>query len=516
MADGALLLINPRVASPRGLRLPLSLLSLGAVLEGRRRYVLVDGNVDPHATRTALDVLAREPVALVGVSVMPGPQVGPAVEITRAIRAAHPGIPIAWGGYFPTLYPDAALNASYVDYLVRGQGEDTLLELLGRLPDAGPPSFPSSARDPESLRDVPGLSFRDASGPVHNPNRHFRSPDDYPPLPFESAGDVARYLRPSFMGRRTTAYQAATGCRFVCNFCGVVSFYGGVTKLEGPARTVAALTYLRERHGADSVQFYDNNFFDKEPSSVAMLEALSTVQMPWWCFARADTMVRFSAKTWQLMERSKLRMAYIGAEAADDDANARLKKGGTKVHHIVDVAARCRAHGIIPELSFILGGPDDPESDVERTLAFVRKLKEGCPEAEIIFYYYSPTPQRDPRTVKRDAALPLLPSLGTYGPGGPALPVTPEEWAEPRWVSYVSHLDAPWLTAKVRRRVRDFSQVLACRFPTVQDYHSPAWGKRMLAGLARWRYSTKSYRLPVELRVAQSLVRLRTPQSESL
>ena len=73
---------------------------------------------------------------MVGVTVMPGPQVAPAIEISAAIRAAFPSVPIVWGGYFPTLYPDSAINAPYVDYLVRGQGEATLLDLLARLPDA--------------------------------------------------------------------------------------------------------------------------------------------------------------------------------------------------------------------------------------------------------------------------------------------------------------------------------------------------------------------------------------------
>ena len=78
---------------------------------------------------------------------MPGPQVAPAIEISAAIRAAFPSVPIVWGGYFPTLYPDSAINAPYVDYLVRGQGEATLLDLLARLPDAGAPSATDSARD---------------------------------------------------------------------------------------------------------------------------------------------------------------------------------------------------------------------------------------------------------------------------------------------------------------------------------------------------------------------------------
>src|SRR5215475_4572529 len=63
--DRPVLLINPRMCSPTAIRLPLSLLHLAAVLEGRYDYRLIDGNVDPDATGTALAALAREPHALV-------------------------------------------------------------------------------------------------------------------------------------------------------------------------------------------------------------------------------------------------------------------------------------------------------------------------------------------------------------------------------------------------------------------------------------------------------------------
>src|SRR5689334_12964519 len=135
MLKPRVLLINPRMCSPRSLRLPLSLLSLGAVLEGHYDYRIIDGNRDPDPVRTAREALADGGPALIGLSVMPGPQVAPAIQMASALRNALPQIPIVWGGYFPTLYSDAAINAPYVDYVVRGQGEDTLLELLERLPD---------------------------------------------------------------------------------------------------------------------------------------------------------------------------------------------------------------------------------------------------------------------------------------------------------------------------------------------------------------------------------------------
>src|SRR4051794_13471312 len=111
MTRPRILLINPRICSPRSMRLPLSLLALGAVLEGQYDYRIIDGNVDQEPVQTALEYLSDGAPALIGLSVMPGPQVGPAVQVASALRAARPQIPIVWGGYFPTMYAEAAINA---------------------------------------------------------------------------------------------------------------------------------------------------------------------------------------------------------------------------------------------------------------------------------------------------------------------------------------------------------------------------------------------------------------------
>jgi len=510
------ILVNPKMCSPRSVRLPLSLLALGAVLEEKYDYRIVDGNLDSQAVATVLGLLAEEPGALLAVTVMPGPQVATAIEISAAVRLAHPEVPVAWGGYFPTLYPDAALNAPYVDYVVRGQGEDVLLQLLERLPDAGAPvDVGNSATDPAPLAEIGSLSYKVGGQVVHNPERHFRAPDDYPPLPYERAGEVARYLRPSFLGRRTAVHQAALGCRYHCTFCGVVSMWNGATRLQGAARLERALLTLRDGHGADAIQFYDHNFFDTEESSLPTLEVLARLQLPWWSYARADTLAKFSPETWKLLERSRYRMSYIGAEAASDEVLKRMKKG-SRVEHTFEVARKTREHGIIPEFSFVLGGPEDPEGEVEKTLGFIKQIKAVHPACEVILYFYSPTPQRDPRALAVDASGARLPVLKTYGPDGPELPTTPEEWTEPRWIAYVCHQDAPWLTPRIKARVRDFGKVLACRFPTAQDWSTPVWGKGLLRRLAGWRYATGRYGHPWELDLARRVIPLRDPARESL
>jgi len=516
------ILVNPKMCSPRSVRLPLSLLALGAVLEDRFDFEIVDGNIDPHAINTVLDLVdSRSEIAAVGITVMPGQQVAPAIAVSTAIRAAHPSIPIVWGGFSPTLYPDSAINAPYVDFVVRGQGEHTLLELLQHLPDSGPPSSAAggncmtSVTDDSAISDIRGLTWKRDGEIIHNPDRPLSPPDSFPPFPYRRLRDVETYLRPSFLGTRTAVHQAAIGCRYRCSFCGVASMFNGHTALQGPDRLALAMETLQRRYGANAVQFYDHNFFDDQETSIEALRVMARFGMPWWCYARTDTLAKFSSEDWDMVRRSGLRMAYLGAEAASDNLLKSMKKG-SRVEHTLEVARRSREYGVIPEFSFILGGPEDPEGEIEKTFRFIKRLKTINPECEIILYFYSPTPQRDRSTERAEATRSRIPILRNYGPDGPPLPTTPEEWTQQRWIDYICHQDAPWLTPRIRRRVQGFAQVLSCRFPTVQDHSTPSWAKSALRGLALWRYAGERWDNPWELDLARRAIPLREPQNEGL
>src|ERR1700752_4376721 len=153
-----ILFYNPKATRPRNRRLPLSILAIAAVVEGKEEYAIVDGNLDPHPTESLIALIQERPVGLLPVTVMPGPQAVGAVASCREIRARFPQLPIVWGGYFATNYTAAALNARYVDYAVRGQGELTLLELL------------EAIRGHRELKSIAGLSYKGAGGiPQHNP-----------------------------------------------------------------------------------------------------------------------------------------------------------------------------------------------------------------------------------------------------------------------------------------------------------------------------------------------------------
>ncbi|HVW87117.1 MAG TPA: cobalamin B12-binding domain-containing protein, partial [Bryobacteraceae bacterium] len=125
-----IVLLHPRTGKPKNRRFPLAILSIAAMIERREEYAIVDGNLDPDPDGTLDAIAGAHTVELLAVSVMPGPQMVAAMKHCREFRRKHPQVPIVWGGYFPSLYPDAALSAGYVDFIVRGQGEDVFLELI--------------------------------------------------------------------------------------------------------------------------------------------------------------------------------------------------------------------------------------------------------------------------------------------------------------------------------------------------------------------------------------------------
>lgn len=75
-----ILLFHPRATKPRNCRLPLAVLALAAVLEGREEYEIIDGNLDDRPVETLLKLIDAHPVELLGVSTMPGPQMVAAMD----------------------------------------------------------------------------------------------------------------------------------------------------------------------------------------------------------------------------------------------------------------------------------------------------------------------------------------------------------------------------------------------------------------------------------------------------
>jgi anaerobic magnesium-protoporphyrin IX monomethyl ester cyclase len=502
-ASPRVLLINPTITSARSARFPLAVLSLSAALEGRYPTTIIDGNVDRDFIATALRAIGSADIGAVGISVMGGPQLPTAIAVSRAIRAKSPATPIIWGGHFPTVCPEAALRTPYLDYAIRAQGEESFTALLDAL-------FGGRG---DTLATIAGLSWRRAGEIVHNKDRAFSAASLASRLPYERLGNPRQYLSRTYLGRHTAGYQAALGCRYRCTFCGVATMFRGKTALPPVARLEQDLDFLQRRLGVDGIQFYDHNFFDREVDMVPLLEVLAKFELPWWCFARSDALLNLSERSWALVRKSRLRMAYIGAESPSDWLLHDVRKG-TRSDQTLAAVEKCRSHGVIPELSFMLAPPQDPEGETEKTFEFIRLIKRMHPGTEIMLYVYTPLPP--PPGNKNPAAARAAIELRDCRGEPVTFPAIADEWAEPQWLSYWCHGDAPWLSERLRQRIRDFTTVLGCRFPTVTDIRSPSWGKSALRALASWRYRYGRYDRPWELDFSKRFIRLWDPRVSGL
>ncbi len=485
-------LFNPQSSAGRKPVLPMSLLALGALLEGVHDYVVVDGNLerDPLA---ALDRAIRETAAnVLGVTVMPGPQLAAAAPLCRRLKALHPELTVVWGGYFPTQHWDACLNASYVDLVVRGHAELAFRELLDRLD-----------RD-ENPAALAGVAFRDpATGePRSNPLPPIPHPDRLPDFPYHRVA-LPRYLRRTFMGARTLPHHSSYGCPFFCNFCAVVNMVGGRWLAQSAERTAAVVTRLAGEFGADAVEFDDNNFFVHEARTAEFAERIGHLGVAWWGEARIDTLLKYSPRTWALMADAGLKMVFLGAESGSDETLKRMNKGGSaSAAKTLEIAAKARRHGIVPEFSFVLGNPPDPEGDTATTLEFIRKLKRVNPASEVILYMYTPVPLSGELYEQAKAS-------------GFAFPATLEEWISPAWQEFAQRrsVTMPWLDDPLRRQVREFERVLNAYYPTVTDVRLRGFWRWFLKAVSGWRYHLHLYRFPFELAALQRVLAYQRPET---
>jgi hypothetical protein len=486
-----IVLLNPPSSAGRKPVLPMSLLALGAVLEGRHEYAIVDGNLESDAA-AAVDALVRDWGAqALAVTVMPGPQLAAAVPICARLKALHPRLIVVWGGYFPTQHWEVCLRAPYVDFVVRGHGELVLLGLLDAL---------ERGDDPAALA---GLAARKADGtPASSPLAPIPHPDELPDFPYERV-DVGRYVRRTFMGERTLPHHSSYGCPFLCNFCAVVNMVSGRWLAQSAERTAAVARTLVERFAADAVEMYDNNFFVHEARTVEFASRVRPLGISWWGEARIDTLLRYGEASWAAMRDSGLKMVFLGAESGSDETLKRMNKGGSaSTEKTLGIAEKTRRFGIVPELSFVLGNPPDPVADTAQTLAFIRRVKRVNPAAEIVLYMYSPVPLEGELFAQAKAA-------------GFRFPDTLEEWISPEWQRFAQHrsTDLPWLPDGVRRRVHDFERVLNAYYPTVTDVRLRGMKRALLRTAGGWRYHLRVYRHPLELRALHRAFAYQRPET---
>jgi radical SAM superfamily enzyme YgiQ (UPF0313 family) len=494
--EAVIVLYNPLSTTPGKQPLPISLMSLAAVLDGREPFRLVDGNLEPDPAAAIAGIFEDAPrngPNVLAVTVMPGPQLTQAVEVSKRVKATLPEVSIVWGGYFPTQHPETVMKADFVDFVVRSQGELPFLELLRVLQSGG------------SLSDVPSLSWRNGGGLHQNPLSPPAPLEAFPDLPYHLVA-MEDYIHTDYLGARTVAYNSSFGCPFACNFCAVVAMSNRKWIAQPAERVERVLRCLARAYGIDAVQMHDMDFFVSESRAAELSDRIEDLGLHWWGLGRIDTLMHYSDETFRKMARSGLKMVFSGAESGSEEALARMNKGGTASPELaIELARRLRDHGIVPEYSFVLGTPPDPEEDIRRTFQFIRQVKRVNPATEIILYLYTPVADFD-----QGGTL-----YGEARSRGFAFPETLEEWASRNWreLSLRRGDRLPWIRPALRDRVRDFERVLNAFYPTTTDRKLTSFRRALLKSMSFLRYRFELYGGSVELRVLQRLLKYQRPET---
>ncbi len=488
-----IILLNPRSAT-HNRRLPLSVLTVGAGLEGKFEYQIIDENFENDIDEVLDRSIRRHSVKYIGLSVMPGPQLVRAITISRRLKLLHPDLTVVWGGNFPSIHTDTVLRSRYVDIAVLGQGEVVFPELVQALEHGTP------------LDRVRGIAYRQQDEVVHTEKREWIHPELRPPLPYHRI-NVQRYLQRTYLGNRTSAYHSSLGCPFKCGFCSVVSIFQGRWLAQSAERVAHEVRLVHDRFGVDSIEFFDDNFFTSEARVAEFSQRIHPLAMAWWGEGRSDTILEYKDTTLQAMRDAGCRMIFTGAETGSAEKLRLMNKGGTQSAEVIlEFARRIREHDIVPEFSFVFGSPSETvDEDIERDFKFIKQIKLVNPKSEIVFYVYAPV---------------LLPGASIFKEAakyGFEYPRTLDEWAEPRWANLDLRKNpmTPWIKARHVRNIRNFERVLNAQYPSVTDLRLTRLRRRFLNLVSHWRYATDCYIAPLEIRFLLSTVfKYRRPEEE--
>lgn len=494
------LLFNPRSANHK-YRIPNSILQVAASIEGKFGWSFVDGNLETDPWEKIKSYLETGEYGFFGSTVMPGPQLKQAIPFSKRIREQFPNIKIIWGGYFPSNQLKVCLNSGFVDVVINGPGDKCFPELISRWTNGN-----------LVWNDIPNLAFRSGTEIVVTRKDEIYDQDTLPQMPYarlEEYYPLKRYLGKTYLGSNTLAYHSSFGCPFTCSFCAVVPIYNARWKGKSAELIYQDIKYLREKHGADAIEFHDNNFFVSEKRTAEFSRLVMNDKMFWWGEGRIDTIDKYSDSTLELMRDSGCKMIFFGAETGDDARLKKMDKGGTQTgEQILKFAARMRKFGIIPEYSFVLGTPGADESEtwkqIKDDVAFIRKVKDVNPETEIIIYIYSPVPTEGSELYK------------TVQAAGFSFPEKLEDWISPQWEKFDLRKNplTPWLTPEMVSYIQNFETVLNGYHPTVSDIRLSAPKRKFMRALSTVRYKTGFVSLPYELKFFQKIWKYRQPETE--
>jgi anaerobic magnesium-protoporphyrin IX monomethyl ester cyclase len=361
-----ILLINPPWVTRKGnvwnniacVMPPLGLGWMAAALERHGHNVTI---LDAHAERIPFDRLPSylrqsSRFDLVGITATTA-LIFNAIHIAQLVKAHWPETLVVLGGVHPTVLPEEALADPAVDVVVRGEGENTLLDLA----------------DGKPLETIPGVSYRpDKNVYKHNPDRELIHDLDSLGIPAYHLLPMDKYYPSAGAAKRlpATSVLATRGCPGRCTFC--YRIFGSKLRVREGYKVAEEVKYLQDRYGFREICFYDDTFtaFKKEVRAFCLGLEEMNVDLTWVCFSRVDTV---DEDLLRMMKEAGCHQIMYGIESACPEILRNIGKRAdtAQAEHAVRLTQKV---GIDVRAAFMLGNPGETEDTMQQTLDLAIRL----------------------------------------------------------------------------------------------------------------------------------------------
>ncbi len=478
-ARGKVVLLYPAYDGPV-LGPPLCLLSLAAPLLHEGYEVAVIDEVITPDLADQLRSACADAICL-GISVLTGPMITAALRAAAIVKAAHPELPVIFGGWHPTLAADQTLRNDLVDVVVRGQGEITLVEIARRL---------SVDQD---LAGVAGVSFKRGTERIHNPDRTVEHLAALP-APAYHLADFDAYERAS--GIRKLTYATSVGCPYACNYCTDTVFYHRRFNAYSADHVVQELTALVTRYRIHEVALFDSNFPVDVRRAVAIARGIyeSGVRFTWTFQASTDFLSRMSDDEVRLLGASGVRFMGFGTESTSEEVLKLMNKRHQRLDEMYETARKAQLGNIRVSFNLIFGYPGETETHRIETLDAMNRIAQHYRNVSFSPNIFTPYP-----------GIPIWPQLKEMGVREPA---SLEEWGRLPLGKNV----LPWLQGAQLSRLQRMLDYFMVNNNIRKAMQNTRFTGRMLNALLsvpmQWRLRNRFFHLPWEIWLARATDRL--------
>lgn len=343
---------------------PLGLAYVGAAVAdlAQVRFLLPDTRsflgIDPW--QELADVIAAEQPDVLGLTAVTA-NYAAAAQLAEVARQVLPNLLVILGGVHASTEPEAALlGAPAVDLVVRGEGEQTLREILT--------AWQRRDLQPPQWEEIPGVWYRQGGRVRAAPPRVPTADLDALPLPLREGLVWQADIQPAF-------YQALItlrGCPYQCIYCAVPSLDSARTRYRSAANVMAEVAQLRDSYGANYLFFHDSVFtlHRRRTLELARLLAQEPERIPFCIQTRAD---RLDPELLDALVEAGLHQVFFGIESGDPYSLQQIRKA-MPLDVISDAVQRVQQAGVRCSGFFMIGWPWDDEASIGRSLEFAETL----------------------------------------------------------------------------------------------------------------------------------------------